>query len=293
VLRELAVRTIKPLLSDMAWKRVRRIDPTTARRDAEIAARAARRDAEIAARAARRAAAAKKAKLASQAAAPPSLSTLAAKYGTDKWGGPHMHQYTPHYQHHLGHLRNERFTLLEIGIGGYKQDKAGGASLRMWKEFFPRAQIVGLDIEDKSFVNEDRIRAYQDSQTDARILKEIIDDADNLQVIIDDGSHRSEHTLQTFAILFPQLPDGGHYIIEDTQTSYWSRWGGTADPTATYTTMGFTKTLIDGLNYEEGTDPGYQATYNELKVVGVHAYHNMVFIDKGTNADGRWNTNRG
>jgi len=42
--------------------------------------------------------------------------------------------------------------------------------------------------------------SHRGSQTDPRIPKEIIDGADNVQVIIDDGSHRSEHILQTFAI---------------------------------------------------------------------------------------------
>ena len=48
--------------------------------------------------------------------------------------------------------------VLELGIGGYARERQGGASLKMWKWFFPRAQIVGVDIEDKSFVDEPRIR---------------------------------------------------------------------------------------------------------------------------------------
>ena len=72
----------------------------------------------------------------------PTLTEIAARLRTDKWGG---HFYTPHYERHLGHLRRREFTLLEIGIGGYDR-KRGGASLKMWKRFFRRAQIVGLEI---------------------------------------------------------------------------------------------------------------------------------------------------
>ncbi len=43
------------------------------------------------------------------------LGQLAAEFGSDKWG---VHYYTPHYERHLAHLRKERCTLLEIGIGG-------------------------------------------------------------------------------------------------------------------------------------------------------------------------------
>ena len=99
----------------------------------------------------------------------------------------------------------------------------------MWKAYFPKAQIIGLDIEDKSFVNEDRILAYQGSQTDAALLKQIVRTHGKFKIIIDDGSHRPEHIRATFAILFPLLAKGGMYAIEDTQTSYWPRFGGSID----------------------------------------------------------------
>ena len=86
------------------------------------------------------------------------LTELAQEFGSDKWG---THRYTPHYQHHFAHLRDRHMLVLELGIGGYAREAQGGASLRMWKWFFPRAQIVGVDIKDKSFVNEPRIRAIQ------------------------------------------------------------------------------------------------------------------------------------
>jgi cephalosporin hydroxylase len=53
-----------------------------------------------------------------------------------------------------------------------------------------------------------------------------------VSVVIDDGSHRSEHILATVAHLFPLLPRGSLYAIEDTQTSYWAGYGGSTDPAA-------------------------------------------------------------
>ena len=70
------------------------------------------------------------------------LVSLARYFGTDKWGA---HRYAPHYEHHFGRFKYDDFTLFEIGIGGYSREKLGGASLRMWKAFFPKAQIIGLD----------------------------------------------------------------------------------------------------------------------------------------------------
>jgi len=159
----------------------------------------------------------------------------------------------------------------------------------MWKHFFPKAQIIGLDVEDKSFVDAARIRTYRGSQVDEAILTQITDDADRLMVVVDDGSHRPEHIRETFRILFPLLEDGGVYAIEDIQTSYWPEWGGSEDRHDPTTTMALVKDLVDGLNYEEFVDETYEATYTDANVVAVHAYHNLVFIEKGLNHEG---TNR-
>jgi len=211
------------------------------------------------------------------------LNKLAVHFKTDKWGA---HRYTQHYQKHLQHLKNEEFNLLEIGIGGYNRPGQGGASLRMWKAFFPKAQIFGMDIQDKSHVDEDRITTFIGDQSDPSSLNAVADKIGDLDVIIDDGSHRPPHVLTTFATLFPRLKDGGIYVVEDTQSSYWPEFGGDEDPRAEGTTMGFVKRLLDGLNYEEFVDEHYQPSYTDLNVVGVHFYHNLVIIEKGKNAEG-------
>jgi hypothetical protein len=211
------------------------------------------------------------------------LTLLAKHFRTDKWGD---HRYTPHYQHHLAHLRDRPMSLLEIGIGGYARAGDGGGSLRMWKHFFPLANIYGLDVEDKSFVEEPRIRAFQGDQSDRDLLHRIVAEIGRPNVIIDDGSHRPEHVIATFETLFPLLADDGIYVVEDTQTSYWPEWGGHEDPDNPTTSMAMLKRLADGLNYEEYVDDAYEPSFTDRFVVGVHFYHNLVFIEKGTNAEG-------
>lgn len=276
VLKRLAVKTIKPVVSDATWQRLRsrgsRGDRTE---DTPMPEPSAPPEPELSAE-----------ELEQQRLAAMNLTELATEFRTDKWG---LHRYTPHYERHLSHLKSERFTLLEIGVGGYAKAGKGGASLRMWKHFFPEAQIVGLDIEDKSFVDGPGIRTVQGSQADAAVLSRIVDEASNLSVVIDDGSHRPEHIRETFRILFPLLPDGAIYAIEDTQTSYWPEWGGSEDRHDPLTTMALVKDLLDGLNFEEYVDETYEPTYTDLHVVAVHAYHNLVIIEKGDNKEG---TNR-
>lgn len=212
-----------------------------------------------------------------------SLTDLGREFGTDKAG---VHRYTEHYERHLRHLKDEEFTLLEIGVGGYQREGRGGRSLKMWKHFFPRAEIIGLDIEDKSWLNRRRITVVQGSQTDEELVTRIVREFGGVQVVIDDGSHRPEHIRETFRFLFPLLAGDGIYCIEDIQTSYWPEWGGAEDRHDPSTTMAMVKDLVDGLNYEEYVVEGYQPTYTDLNIVAVHCYHNLVVIEKGRNEEG-------
>lgn len=217
---------------------------------------------------------------------PKSLSRLAVEHKTDKWG---THRYAKHYQASLKHLRRKEFTLLEIGVGGFTSTERGGESLRMWKEFFPNAVIVGVDIIDKTQYAEDRIHIYTGDQSDPDFLRGVAERHPDLRVVIDDGSHVPAHVLASFQTLFPLLPNGGIYAIEDLQTSYWPAWGGQVDPSATGTSMDLVKKLVDGLNYEEFLVEGYVPSYTDMNVRAVHAWHNMVVIEKGPNQEG---TNR-
>jgi hypothetical protein len=219
------------------------------------------------------------------------LKALATVYHTDKWND---HWYSQHYERHFNPLRTKRITLLEIGIGGEGDPRLGGASLRMWRTYFPKARIYGIDIFDKSCHDERRIKTIRGSQADDTFLKGVIGKIGTPDIIIDDGSHLNSHVLKTFHTLFPLLSDSGIYVIEDIQTSYWPHLGGSSeDFHSTETSMGFFKSLIDGLNYEEFTgfnregfcQPGYKVSYFDKNIVSMHFYHNLVFIYKGKNRE--------
>ena len=212
------------------------------------------------------------------------LTELAQEFGSDKWG---VHRYTPHYERHFAHLRDREMLVLELGIGGYAREGQGGASLRMWKWFFPRAQVVGRRHRGQVVRQRaaDHVR-IQGSQTDRALMRRIVKRYGAPTIVIDDGSHRPPHVIKSFAILFPMLADGGLYVIEDIQTSYWPQWKGSLDLDDPNTSMAMVKRLLDGLNHEEFLDEGYEATYTDLHVVAVHCYHNLVVIEKGDNREG-------
>lgn len=145
------------------------------------------------------------------------LPSLAARHGTDKWGS---HWYARHYDFHFTPFRRRRMNVLEIGVGGYRDAASGGQSLRMWRDYFPNAHIYSLDIYDKSALQEERITIFQGSQNDPEFLRGIMARIGGADIIVDDGSHVSEHVITSFHTLFPLLNDGGIYAIEDLQTSY-------------------------------------------------------------------------
>ena len=100
-----------------------------------------------------------------------SLQILSVVYGSDKFG----HGYHKPYRHFFGSIRWRKLKLLEIGVGGYRDPNNGGASLRMWKKYFPRSQIFGIDIYNKQSLEEARIRIFQGSQNDPVFLKDVAD----------------------------------------------------------------------------------------------------------------------
>lgn len=212
------------------------------------------------------------------------LTKLATLSGTDKWGA---HWYAAHYARHFQHLRRKKITLLEIGIGGYEKPGDGGGSLRMWRRYFPNAQIVGVDYFDKSPHAEKRIRIYRGDQSDEPLLRKIVAEVGRPDIIIDDGSHINAHVLKSFEVLFPLLADDGIYVVEDTQTAYWPSVGGSSDNLLNApTSICLFKKLVDGLNHEEFIKPGYVPSYHDRHITGLHFYHNMVFIQKGRNQEG-------
>jgi hypothetical protein len=206
------------------------------------------------------------------------LNRLAVLFRTDKW---ECHWYTLHYQRYFKHLKARRLNLIEIGVGGYEDPNQGGESLRMWKAYFRKSQIVGIDLYDKTQLSEHRIDIRQCDQTDAESLHRLSSEYGGFDIVIDDGSHLNEHVVKTFEVLFRLLRPNGIYVVEDTQTAYWPTWGGGRDNPRN--SMAFFKNLVDGLNYVEYPVEEYKPNYFDEHIVEIAFFHNLIFIRKGNN----------
>lgn len=207
------------------------------------------------------------------------LSQLGAKYGTDK---VHDHHYTPHYHRRFRELRDEPITLLEIGVGGYDDPNAGGESLRMWADYFPNGNIIGLDITHKTLAMPDGVIIEQGDQSDPRVLHHLGGAYGPFDIVIDDGSHRPADIVQSWVVLWGYLRDGGWYCIEDLQTAYWEPYGGSSIRTGE-STIGMLQGLIDRIHYAEFDIPNYTPNRFDESVVGLEIARNIAFILKGDN----------
>ncbi|HCB15031.1 MAG TPA: hypothetical protein DEP36_15905 [Gammaproteobacteria bacterium] len=159
------------------------------------------------------------------------LTELANLYGTDKGTiGPtpewEPHNYTDIYEAYLARHRQSAITILEIGLGvtGPQWEttivqgrNTGGASVKMWHDYFPKARIVGIDVNPCPYLDNDRIRTFVADQGNPEDLQAIVEAAGGIEfdVIIDDGSHRPDHQQVSFSVLFKRLKAGGLYFIED------------------------------------------------------------------------------
>lgn len=144
------------------------------------------------------------------------LQKLGRKHHTDK-GSHHFKgvTYLHIYEIFLRRFRNNvNFNILELGV-------KKGASLRMWRDFFPRGEIYGLDLDSKCKQYEDnRIHIEIGHQDDKKVLEKLTKKAKAFDVILDDCSHLNSLTIASFNFLWPYVKPNGYYIIEDLRNSY-------------------------------------------------------------------------
>ena len=213
---------------------------------------------------------------------PNELEALARTHGSDKAS----HGYCVLYEDLFAPLRDRPVRLLELGVGGFERPddpSFGGASLRMWRDYFPRGHMVGLDLYDKSGVAGERLTVVQGHQDDEVLLAGLVSQHGPFDIVIDDASHIPALTNRSFELLFPTLAEGGIYVLEDVATSYWPLWGGRFRPSARGTTMAMVKRRLDGLNHAEFKLPRFRPDEFDTSVLEIRARHNIVALVKGGN----------
>lgn len=138
------------------------------------------------------------------------LDELGLKHGTDK--ASDGHDYLNVYEEFLAPYRNSARAIMEIGV-------REGPSVRLWRDYFTRAQVIGVDVKEECRAHADeRIAIEIGNQGDPRFVRQLMKTY-KPDIVMDDGSHIWKHQIDTFRVVFPLLNPGGLFVCEDLHTS--------------------------------------------------------------------------
>lgn len=113
------------------------------------------------------------------------------------------------YEEIFGHIRNDIKLLFEIGVNK-------GGSIRAFREYFPNALIVGLEIDPQYYFKDDIIQIEIGDATNPDFVNPLINKYGFPDIVIDDGSHFSKDIKASFNLLYPYTTK--YYAIEDLGT---------------------------------------------------------------------------
>lgn len=135
--------------------------------------------------------------------------------GGDKMG-PDRNGYADTYARLLDGMEPQR--LVELGV-------FQGASMALWCDLFPEAEVVGLDLSlDRYHANVTELKGRGAFTVNSPLLHEwdaYSDDAEFLRdfgaidVFVDDGPHTLDAIENVLRLVGPLMADGGVYVIED------------------------------------------------------------------------------
>lgn len=162
------------------------------------------------------------------------LTNLCEKYNSDKGGNKSPffeagNNYSDFYFRLFENMRFEYKKIFECGIGtnnpnldsNMTSNGKPGASLRVWRDFFPNAYIYGADIDKDILFFENKIKTFYVDQFDAKSIKKMWKNInqENFDLIIDDGAHYFDANINFYINSFFKLKKNGFYIIEDIKLS--------------------------------------------------------------------------
>ena len=120
-----------------------------------------------------------------------------------------VHSYISYYEESLKLYRHTAEKVLEIGV-------LDGGSTRLWKNYFDKAFIVGIDISEHQQKEEDRITYIKGDGYEFQYLDLFFDE--EFDVIIDDGPHTLKSQLYFILHWYSKLKPGGLMVVEDIQS---------------------------------------------------------------------------
>ena len=140
------------------------------------------------------------------------LKEIYSKYSNERAGKGGdkgtLHSYIDYYENlfAVNDIRSKANRVLEIGVHT-------GHSLAMWKEYFHNAEVIGVELNAKRI--DRKLTKYCTVIVGDATKPETFMGLDNIDIVIDDGSHRLDHQVKTFNILASKMNSPSIYCIED------------------------------------------------------------------------------
>ncbi len=150
------------------------------------------------------------------------LCKIMNSFGSDKGSG--WHNYTTFYDFIFREIKDDVLCVFELGLGTNNFNIPSNmcglgtpcGSLRGWREYFPKSQIFGADIDKDILIKEDRISTFYCDQTSSDSIKQMFSNMKlHFDVIIEDGLHTFNANRTFFENSISFLKDGGIFVIED------------------------------------------------------------------------------
>jgi SAM-dependent methyltransferase len=164
--------------------------------------------------------------------APTVICRTMTRHGSDK---ARLNRYTPLYAALFLTRRALPLRILELGLGSNNLDVpsnmgvfgAPGASLRAWRDIFPRATVVGADIDRRILFQENRISTFYCDQLDPNSIRALWSQPvlrDGADIIIEDGLHTLAGNISFLEASLDHLRPGGVYVVEDIDRGDAKEW---------------------------------------------------------------------
>ena len=157
------------------------------------------------------------------------LRALFESYQSDK----HTHKYEEIYAR-LFKDKDSVKSVVEIGIGTNnekvvshmgKNHQGSGGSLRAFRDFFPSAAVIGLDIDHEAMFQEERISTFFfDQNGSTEQLGELGVKAESVDLFIDDGLHLFGANVKGLIHGLRYVRPGGWIAIEDLTDDALGAW---------------------------------------------------------------------
>lgn len=120
------------------------------------------------------------------------------------------------YEEFFAPIKNEKMNIVEVGV-------YTGGSLEWASDYFKNSKIFGMDIVLPD-IKIERAVLLKGNQNDVVRMTEIAEKIGDIDIVIDDGSHKRKETSNTFTSLWKYVLPGGWYIIEDWVAGFWEEY---------------------------------------------------------------------